>query len=177
MNIRALASSPISGITSSAASAAELRRLVQKLKTKQTSLVEREQVAPYVIRCTGNIHYTGHLRLSPSKPRLLIRRTEGSGRRLCRMCGGLSFTWGALQIQDRSPQLRPVVSECVCEWLRNATGLDCRFATRPWSFTWCGGCGHTSMNLCSQRVSQTSVHEETHPSISQALQMVLETIN
>ena len=111
MNIRALASSPISGITSSAASAAELRRLVQKLKTKQTSLVEREQVAPYVIRCTGNIHYTGHLRLSPSKPRLLIRRTEGSGRRLCRMCGGLSFTWGALQIQDRSPQLRPVVSE------------------------------------------------------------------
>jgi len=35
-----------------------------------------------------------------------------------------------------------------------------------WSFTWCG---HTSRNLCSQRVSQTSVHEKTHPSISQPM--------
>jgi len=30
-----------------------------------------------------------------------------------------------LQIQDRSAQLRPVASECVCDWLRDATGLDC----------------------------------------------------
>jgi len=34
-------------------------------------------------------------------------------------------TRGVLQIQDRSPQLRPVASECVCDWLRDATGLDC----------------------------------------------------
>jgi len=38
--------------------------------------------------------------------------------------------WGALQIQDRSPQLRPVASECVCDWLRDATGLDC--GDRSW---------------------------------------------
>jgi len=30
---------------------------------------------------------------------------------------------GALQIQDRSPQLRPVTSECICDWLHEATGL------------------------------------------------------
>jgi len=35
-----------------------------------------------------------------------------------------------LQIQDRSPQLRPVASECVCDWLRDATGLDC--GDRSW---------------------------------------------
>jgi len=44
--------------------------------------------------------------------------------------------WGVLQIQDRSPQLRPVASKCVCDWLHDAvfivaTGL--RFATRPLS--------------------------------------------
>ena len=37
---------------------------------------------------------------------------------------------GALQIPDRSPQLRPVASECVCDWLRDATGLDC--GDRSW---------------------------------------------
>jgi len=37
---------------------------------------------------------------------------------------------GALQIQDWSPQLRPVASECVCDWLRDATGLDC--GDRSW---------------------------------------------
>ena len=31
------------------------------------------------------------------------------------------------------------------------------YATFTWSFTWCG---HTSRNLCSQRVNQTSVHEK-----------------
>ena len=30
-----------------------------------------------------------------------------------------------MQIQDRSPELRPVASECVCDWLRDATGLHC----------------------------------------------------
>ena len=35
------------------------------------------------------------------------------------------LAWAALQIQDRSPQLRPVVSERVCDWLRHTTGLDC----------------------------------------------------
>jgi len=44
--------------------------------------------------------------------------------------------WGALQIQDRSPQLRPVVSECICDWLRDATVLivatGLGFATHPW---------------------------------------------
>jgi len=39
-------------------------------------------------------------------------------------------TRGALQIQDRSPQLRLVSSECVCDWWRNATGLDC--GDRSW---------------------------------------------
>jgi len=39
-------------------------------------------------------------------------------------------SWGTLQIQDRSPQLRPVASECVCYWLRDATGLDC--GDRSW---------------------------------------------
>ena len=39
-------------------------------------------------------------------------------------------TRAALQIQDRSPQLRPVPSECVCDWLRDATGLDC--GDRSW---------------------------------------------
>jgi len=34
-------------------------------------------------------------------------------------------TGGSLQSQDRSPQSRPVASECVCDWLRDATGLDC----------------------------------------------------
>jgi len=34
-------------------------------------------------------------------------------------------TSGALQMQDRSRQLRPVASEYVCDWLRDATGLDC----------------------------------------------------
>ena len=42
---------------------------------------------------------------------------------------------GALQIQDRSPQLRPVASERVCDWLRDATVLivatGLGFATRP----------------------------------------------
>ena len=37
---------------------------------------------------------------------------------------------GALQIQDRSSQLRPVASECVCDWLRDTTGLDC--GDRSW---------------------------------------------
>jgi len=32
---------------------------------------------------------------------------------------------GALQIQDWSPQSRPVVSECVCDWWRDATSPDC----------------------------------------------------
>jgi len=34
-----------------------------------------------------------------------------------------SVTRGVLQIQDRSPQLRSVTSECVCDWLSDATGL------------------------------------------------------
>jgi len=34
-----------------------------------------------------------------------------------------------LQIQDRSPQLRWIASESVCDWLHNATGLG--FATCP----------------------------------------------
>ena len=37
---------------------------------------------------------------------------------------------GALQIQDRSPQLRPAASGCVCDWWRDATGLDC--GNRSW---------------------------------------------
>jgi len=37
---------------------------------------------------------------------------------------------GALQIQDRSPQLRSVASEYVCDWLRDETGLDC--GDRSW---------------------------------------------
>ena len=40
------------------------------------------------------------------------------------------------------------------------------FRVFTWSFTWCG---HTSVNLCSQWVSRTSVLEETHPSVSQTL--------
>jgi len=39
-------------------------------------------------------------------------------------------TSGTLQIQDRSPQLRPFASECFCYWLRNATFLDC--GDRSW---------------------------------------------
>ena len=39
-------------------------------------------------------------------------------------------TKGALQVQDRSRQLRPVASQCVCDWLCDATGLDC--GDRPW---------------------------------------------
>jgi len=35
-----------------------------------------------------------------------------------------------LQIQDRSPQSGPVASECVCDWLRDATGLDCGDCSR-----------------------------------------------
>ena len=41
----------------------------------------------------------------------------------------LTNTRGVLQIQDQSPQLRPVVLECTCDWLRVATCLG--FATRP----------------------------------------------
>jgi len=41
-----------------------------------------------------------------------------------------SKTRGALQVQDRLPQLRLVSSECVCYWLRDATGLDC--GDRSW---------------------------------------------
>jgi len=37
----------------------------------------------------------------------------------------LHHYWGALQIQDQSPQWRLIASECVCDWLRDATGLDC----------------------------------------------------
>jgi len=33
-------------------------------------------------------------------------------------------------IQDRSPQLRPVASECDCYWLRDAVSLDC--GNRSW---------------------------------------------
>jgi len=39
-------------------------------------------------------------------------------------------TRGLLQIQDRSPQLRLVASECVCDWFHDATGLDC--GDRSW---------------------------------------------
>jgi len=42
----------------------------------------------------------------------------------------LPESWGMLQIQDRSPQSRPVALECVCDWLREATGLDC--GDRSW---------------------------------------------
>jgi len=31
--------------------------------------------------------------------------------------------WGVLQIQDRSPQLRPVASECVCNWCATRCSL------------------------------------------------------
>jgi len=40
------------------------------------------------------------------------------------------LSWAALHIQDRSPQLRPIASECACDWLRNATGLEC--GDRSW---------------------------------------------
>jgi len=33
-------------------------------------------------------------------------------------------------LQDRSLQLRPVESECVCDWLTDATRLDCGY--RSW---------------------------------------------
>jgi len=39
--------------------------------------------------------------------------------------GALTISWGVLQIQDRSPQLRPVASECVCDWLQDTTSLGC----------------------------------------------------
>ena len=42
----------------------------------------------------------------------------------------LTIPRGVLQIQDRSPQWRPVASECVCDWLSDATGLDC--GDRSW---------------------------------------------
>ena len=45
-------------------------------------------------------------------------------------CMKLCDYGGALQVQDRSPQLRPAASECVCDWLRDATGLDC--GDRSW---------------------------------------------
>jgi len=47
-----------------------------------------------------------------------------------------SLNWGVLQIQDRSPQSRPVASHNQSQTHSDTTGLGFAIATRPWYWCW-----------------------------------------